>query len=178
MPVRQELGCKTIFNILGPLTNPAGVKRQLTGAFAPDLIFPMAETLRECWDPKRHGWFMDQTGPTKSPSPARPRLPYWKTVNPLKDVVHPEDAGLPVHPLSAIRAAHLRRKRRRPAGIDGGGTRSAYRDAVSCLTRRPPCLLRIRQRPKAGVELARDAIDSGRAMKAINTLANITSEAA
>ncbi|MEM6898107.1 MAG: anthranilate phosphoribosyltransferase, partial [Pseudomonadota bacterium] len=47
MPVRQELGCKTIFNILGPLTNPAGVKRQLTGAFAIDLIFPMAETLQE-----------------------------------------------------------------------------------------------------------------------------------
>src|SRR6056297_3779805 len=45
MPVRMELGCKTIFNILGPLTNPAGVKRQLTGAFAIDLIFPMAETL-------------------------------------------------------------------------------------------------------------------------------------
>jgi anthranilate phosphoribosyltransferase len=47
MPVRQELGSKTIFNILGPLTNPAGVKRQLTGAFAIDLIFPMAETLQE-----------------------------------------------------------------------------------------------------------------------------------
>ena len=47
MPTRQELGCKTIFNILGPLTNPAGAKRQLTGAFAPDLIFPMAETLRD-----------------------------------------------------------------------------------------------------------------------------------
>ncbi len=47
MPVRQELGSKTIFNILGPLTNPAGVKRQLTGAFAIDLIFPMAETLKE-----------------------------------------------------------------------------------------------------------------------------------
>ena len=44
MPIRQELGCKTIFNILGPLTNPAGVKRQLSGAFAPDLLFPMAET--------------------------------------------------------------------------------------------------------------------------------------
>ena len=40
----MELGCKTIFNILGPLTYPAGVKRQLTGAFAIDLIFPMAET--------------------------------------------------------------------------------------------------------------------------------------
>jgi anthranilate phosphoribosyltransferase len=45
-PVRAELGTRTIFNILGPLTNPAGVKRQLTGAFAARLLRPMAETLR------------------------------------------------------------------------------------------------------------------------------------
>lgn len=45
-PVRAELGTRTIFNILGPLTNPAGVKRQLTGAFSADLLRPMAETLR------------------------------------------------------------------------------------------------------------------------------------
>ena len=44
-PARAELGTRTIFNILGPLTNPAGVKRQLTGAFSRDLIRPMAETL-------------------------------------------------------------------------------------------------------------------------------------
>ena len=44
-PVRAELGTRTIFNILGPLTNPAGVKRQLTGAFSPALIRPMAEVL-------------------------------------------------------------------------------------------------------------------------------------
>ena len=45
MPTRSELGTRTIFNILGPLTNPAGVKRQLTGAYRRDLIRPMAETL-------------------------------------------------------------------------------------------------------------------------------------
>ncbi len=45
MPARAELGTRTIFNILGPLTNPAGVKRQLTGAFSAALIRPMAETL-------------------------------------------------------------------------------------------------------------------------------------
>ena len=45
MPVRQELGTRTVFNILGPLTNPAGVKRQLTGSFSRELIRPMAETL-------------------------------------------------------------------------------------------------------------------------------------
>ena len=48
-PIRAELGTRTIFNILGPLTNPAGVKRQLTGAFSRDLIRPMAETLAATW---------------------------------------------------------------------------------------------------------------------------------
>ena len=47
MPARQELGTRTIFNILGPLTNPAHVKRQLTGAFSKEVIRPMAETLSE-----------------------------------------------------------------------------------------------------------------------------------
>ena len=47
MPSRAELGTRTIFNILGPLTTPAGAKRQLTGAFAIALIFPMAETLHQ-----------------------------------------------------------------------------------------------------------------------------------
>ena len=46
MPTRAELSTRTIFNILGPLTNPAGVKRQLTGAYAPDLLRPMAQALR------------------------------------------------------------------------------------------------------------------------------------
>ena len=45
MPARQELGTRTIFNILGPLTNPAAVRRQLTGAFSRAVIRPMAETL-------------------------------------------------------------------------------------------------------------------------------------
>ncbi len=44
-PARVELGTRTIFNLLGPLTNPAGVKRQFTGAFARDWIEPMANVL-------------------------------------------------------------------------------------------------------------------------------------
>jgi len=44
-PVRAELGTRTIFNLLGPLSNPAGVKRQLIGVFSPDFARPMAESL-------------------------------------------------------------------------------------------------------------------------------------
>jgi anthranilate phosphoribosyltransferase len=45
-PVRAELGTRTIFNLLGPLSNPAGVRRQMIGVFSPDWIGPVAETLR------------------------------------------------------------------------------------------------------------------------------------
>ncbi len=45
-PVRVELGTRTIFNLIGPLSNPAGVKRQLLGAFAESWLRPMAEVLK------------------------------------------------------------------------------------------------------------------------------------
>ena len=101
MPTRQELGCKTIFNILGPLTNPAGVKRQLTGAFAIDLIYPMAETLQELG--AEAVWIVHGSDGTDELSIAGP-----SSVAALKDgqitgyEVHPEDAGLPVHPFKDI----------------------------------------------------------------------------
>lgn len=46
-PIRQELGVRTVFNVLGPLTNPAGARRQLLGVFAPGLTRLIAEVLRE-----------------------------------------------------------------------------------------------------------------------------------
>jgi anthranilate phosphoribosyltransferase len=46
MPVRQELGCRTVFNILGPLANPAGAQAQVLGVYHPDLTLTMAEVLR------------------------------------------------------------------------------------------------------------------------------------
>jgi anthranilate phosphoribosyltransferase len=46
MPVRQELGCRTVFNILGPLANPAGAQAQVLGVYDPGLTTTMAEVLR------------------------------------------------------------------------------------------------------------------------------------
>lgn len=46
MAARQELGCRTVFNILGPLSNPAGAQAQVVGVYHPDLSRPMAEVLR------------------------------------------------------------------------------------------------------------------------------------
>ncbi|MCX5653425.1 MAG: anthranilate phosphoribosyltransferase [Planctomycetota bacterium] len=46
-PVRKEIGIRTIFNVLGPLTNPAGARRQVLGVFAPHLVATIAEVLRQ-----------------------------------------------------------------------------------------------------------------------------------
>lgn len=45
-PSRVELGTRTIFNLLGPLSNPAGVKRQMVGVYSPEWIVPLAQTLK------------------------------------------------------------------------------------------------------------------------------------
>ena len=175
MPTRTELGCKTIFNILGPLTNPAGAKRQLTGAFAIDLIFPMAETLQELGSDAV--WIVHGDDGTDEISISGPTQ-----VAALKDgeitglTVHPEDAGLPVHPFKDILGGTPQENADAfRALLDGA--QNAYRDAV--LLNAAAALLVADKVPdlKAGVEMAADSIDSGAAKAKVEGLARITSAA-
>ena len=55
-PTRVELGTRTLFNILGPLSNPAGVKKQVLGVFSPDLLEPMAHVLKNLGS--EHVWLV------------------------------------------------------------------------------------------------------------------------
>lgn len=59
-PTRIELGTRTIFNLLGPLSNPAGVRRQMVGVFAPEWVLPVADTLRELGS--EHAWVVHGDG--------------------------------------------------------------------------------------------------------------------
>ena len=54
-PVRRDLGVRTLFNILGPLTNPAGAKNQLLGVFHPDLVGILARVLQRLGSQSRDG---------------------------------------------------------------------------------------------------------------------------
>ena len=102
MPTRAELGTRTIFNILGPLTNPAGVKRQLTGAFTRDLIRPMAETLGQLGSER--AWLVHGSdGTDELTITGISWVSALEADGTVKDVeLHPEDAGLPVHPFEDI----------------------------------------------------------------------------
>lgn len=175
MPVRQELGCKTIFNILGPLTNPAGVKRQLTGAFAPDLIWPMAETLQALGSEK--AWLVhggDGTDELAISASSQVAVLANGKITALE--VHPEDAGLPVHPFAAILGGTPAENGRAFAALlDGAQT--AYRDAV-LLNAAAALLIADRATTlREGVEIARASLDSGAAKAKVTGLARITSEA-
>lgn len=101
MPSRQELGTRTIFNILGPLTNPAGVKRQLTGAYSRDIIRPMAETLQALGSEK--AWLVYGSDGTDEITICGISWVAALEGGEIKEFeVHPDDAGLPVHPFEEI----------------------------------------------------------------------------
>ena len=90
--------------------------------------------------------------------------------------IHPEDAGLPVHPLSAIMGGTPAENAIALRTLMEGET-SAYRDAVLLNAAAALVVADKASDLKMGVEVARDSIDSGRAMNAIKTLTKITSEA-
>jgi anthranilate phosphoribosyltransferase len=99
--VRAELGFRTIFNLLGPLSNPAGVRRQLIGVFDPVWLVPVAETLAALGCEKAwvvHGCGLDEltlAGETQVVELSAGAL--------RRFTVSPEQAGLPPAPVSAIR---------------------------------------------------------------------------
>lgn len=172
MPVRAELGTRTIFNILGPLTNPAGVKRQLTGAFSADLIRPMAETLLTLGSEK--AWLVhggDGTDEISIALPTKVAAVENGTVRAFE--IAPEDAGLPRHPFEAVlggtpaeNAVALR------ALLDGAP--GAYRDAVLLNAAAALVVADRAASLREGVEMARAAIDSGAAKAKVAAVARIT----
>jgi anthranilate phosphoribosyltransferase len=175
MPTRQELGTRTIFNILGPLTNPAHVKRQLTGAFSRAMIRPMAETLLALGSEK--AWLVHGGDGTDELSIAGVS---W--VAALEDgtiaerELHPEQAGLPVHPFEDLLGGTPQENGKAFAALLAGAP-GAYRDAVLLNSAAALVVADKAASLPEGVEMARESIDSGAAKAKIEKLAEITSAA-
>lgn len=174
-PVRMELGTRTIFNILGPLTNPAGAKRQLTGAFSPKLIRPMAETLLALGSEK--AWLVHGGDGTDELSIAAKSKVAALEGGMIREFdIGPEDAGLPYHPFESLlggtpaeNAVALR------ALLDGA--QGAYRDAVLFNAAAALVVAEKASSLTEGVDLARTSIDSGAAKAKVEAVARITSAA-
>ena len=98
---RVELGTRTIFNLLGPLANPAGVTRQLTGVFNPAWARPMAETLSALGT--SHAWLVHGHGLDELSVAGENRVVTLADGRLGERIVTPEEAGLPRAPVEAIR---------------------------------------------------------------------------
>ncbi|GGD33544.1 anthranilate phosphoribosyltransferase [Sinisalibacter lacisalsi] len=175
MPTRAELGTRTIFNILGPLTNPAHVTRQLTGAFSREMIRPMAETLKALGSEK--AWLVHGGDGTDELSIAGVS---WVAALEGGDIIerelHPEDAGLPVHPFEDILGGTPEDNARAFRALLDGAP-GAYRDAVLLNSAAALVVADKAGSLKEGVERARESIDSGAAKARIEGLARVTAAA-
>ena len=171
-PVRAELGTRTIFNILGPLTNPAGVKRQLTGTFSPDLVRPMAEVLRTLGAEK--AWLVHGGDGTDELSIAAPSLVVALEGGALREfTVHPEDAGLPVHPFEDLLGGDPAENAAELKAVLSGGGRAAYRDAVLLNSAAALMVADRVSDHKTGAAMARESIESGAAAGKVAALAKL-----
>ncbi len=175
MPVRTELGTRTIFNILGPLTNPASVRQQLTGAFARSLIRPMAETLDSLGC--QRAWVVHGADGTDEVSICGITHVARLDRGDVKEFeIHPEQANLPTHPLTSISGGMPSENARAMRSMLAGEV-GPYRDAV-LLNAAAALLIAARCSHLAdGVELARESIDSGRALAKVTALARFTQQA-
>ena len=173
MPVRQDLGCRTLFNILGPLTNPAGVKRQLTGAFSKDLIRPMAETLGQLGSDR--AWLVHGSdGTDELTITGVSWVAALEEDGAVKEIeLHPEDAGLPVHPFEDIIGGTPEDNANAFRALLNGAP-SAYRDAVLLNSAAAIVVSGKSDDLKEARDMAIQSIDSGAALAKLNALAKIT----
>ncbi|MEQ1789081.1 MAG: anthranilate phosphoribosyltransferase [Rickettsiales bacterium] len=171
-PIRQELGLRTIFNILGPLTNPAAPDFQLLGVYNKSLLKPLAESLKSLGT--KAAWVvhgsdgLDELTITGSSS-----------VVALKDgeisefEVSPEDAGLPTASLEDIKGGDPQQNA--SAMIEAiSGVESPYRNAVVYNAAAGMLIAGKASDLKEGAELAKQAIDSGKAHSILKKLVDIS----
>ena len=176
MPARTELGTRTIFNILGPLTNPASVRRQLTGAYSRTVIRPMAETLSVLGSDR--AWLVHGADGTDEISIAGPTHVVELDDGRIREfTVTPDEAGLPAHPFEAILGGTPAENAAALRGLLAGEA-SAYRDAV--LLNAAAALVVAGRAPDltTGAALARESIDTGAARNRAERLAALTRAAA
>ena len=176
MPARVELGTRTVFNILGPLTNPAGVKRQLTGAFTEALLRPMAEALGKLGSER--AWLVHGFDGTDEISIAGPtHVAMLENGRVRQSELKPADAGLPEHPFGQILggtpAENTEKMRALLAGDQSPGL-LAFRHSVAL---NAAAALMIADRAASmteGAKMALAALDDGRAARTLAKLVAIS----
>ena len=170
-PARVELGTRTIFNLLGPLSNPAGVRRLMVGVFAAQWVEPVANVLKTLGAESAwvvHGDGLDEVTTAGTTTVAALRDGSIETFT-----VTPEDAGIARARFEDLRggdAAHNALALRSVLA----GEKSPYRDVVLINAAAALVVAGRAGSLREGVALAADAIDTGKAEKALSQLVRVS----
>ena len=170
-PSRVELGTRTIFNLLGPLSNPAGVKRQLVGVFAPEWVEPLAHVLKDLgaeavW--VVHGEGLDEmttTGPT--------RIAELRNGTVRMFEVEPSQAGLATTTPDKLKGGEAAQNAKALKAVLDGAP-GAYRD-IAILNAAGALVIADKAADIAeGARMAAQSIDSGAARARLDDLIRVS----
>jgi anthranilate phosphoribosyltransferase len=166
--VRAELGVRTIFNLLGPLSNPARVERQAIGVYCREWLEPLARALRDLGS-KRIWLLHGADGLDEATTTAATHVVTLENGVIRTFEISPEDAGLPRAPAAALVGgdpAHNAQALR--AVLDGA--KNAYRD-IAVLNAAIALIVAERAGDlREGAQLAACALDSGAARDKLDAL--------
>ncbi|MES2578917.1 MAG: anthranilate phosphoribosyltransferase [Pseudomonadota bacterium] len=167
-PVRRELGVRTLFNLLGPLTNPAGAKRQVMGVFHRDLVPLLAHALHKLGS--NHVMIVHSADEMDEISFSGDTY-----VAELKDgevreyVINPKQFGMPLHEHNAIHVENAEESKVMVLDVLNGKT-GAARDIVLLNAGAAIYVAGITISHQEGIAMAAQAIDSGAAMTKLEQL--------
>ena len=173
-PARKAIGRRTIFNLLGPLANPAGTRQQLIGVYDKKWVEPMAETLQKLGTKK--AWVVHGRDGLDEISISAPTdIAVLEGGEITQKTITPDDFGLPAHDLESIKGGEAEDNATALRQLLEG-QKSTYRDIVLANT---AAVLNIHGNAvdlKDGVKIAAENIDNGQAYQLLKDYINFTRE--
>jgi anthranilate phosphoribosyltransferase len=160
---RRELGIRTFFNILGPLTNPASAKKQLMGVYSSELVEKVAYVLADLGTEHSiivHG----DDGLDEITTAGKTSVAEVRNGNVTMKTIHPSDLGLPVAKMSDIKVKSVDESISVFKSILEG-VKGPKRDIVLANSAYAMYCYDIAETPRDGLKMAENSIDSGAAMK-------------
>ena len=175
MPVRADLGFRTVFNLLGPLSNPAGAKRQVLGVAEPRRLEPLARVLGALG--AERAWVVHGEGLDEMTVTGTNQVAEWRDGGIRLFNITPEAVGLPRYGLGDLRGGDPAENAAALRDLLNGKP-GAYRDVALLNAAAAFLVAEAVETLHEGVELAAAAIDDGRALAALDKLIAITNEVA
>ncbi len=175
-PVRRELAARTVFNVLGPLTNPAGARAQVVGVYSPLLVPVIADVLARLG--ARRAFVVHGAGGIDELSPAGPNLVCEVVDGDVRRrEIDPADLGVPRCDPDELRGGTAEENAQHIRGVFAGGN-GGRRSAILLNAAGAIAAGGHAEDLREGLEAARDALDSGAAAERLEQLVAFSNGAA